>query len=1057
MATTGLVLGQGPEAERRQVTVMFCDLADSTAMSEQLDPEDLGEVLRIYHSTCAAQIVRHGGYVANYMGDGVLAYFGYPSAHEDSAERAVRAGLGIVAAVTRLKLDQPVKLRVRVGLATGLAVAGDVLGPGEAKQTVVTGRIPNLAARVQTAAPPDSVAISDSTRVLLGKLFECESLGTQSLKGIQEPVRLWRVLGERTGASRFDAERAADSDSFFGRPRELSLLSELWQRAAAGAGQVVHVSGEAGVGKSRLCAEFLKTIAEDAHFVIRLQCSAHYQSTALYPVIVYIEHVAGFERGDTPETKLEKLEALLDLSSGRHTLPLFADLLSIPTQDRYPPLTLSPTEQRARLLGSLGERIVERARQQPVVVLFEDAHWIDPSTEEALGLLIDRVASTRVMLIVSYRTGFAPKWTRSSHIIEIALHPLDRAAVEQIIARIAGNRPLPAPVIAEIIARTDGVPLFVEEVTRSVVDTQTGSSAERASGEGATVPIIVPATLQDSFMARLDRMPGAKQVAQLAAALGRNFSLALLAAIAPTSGPALLHALDRLVDAQVIYRRELQNDVTFTFKHALLQDVAYQSLLKSKRQEYHASIARTLTERFPNLVEVQPELVAHHLTEAGHADEAIRYWHVAGLRAAKRSANVEAIAHFSRARSLLPRIADPGMRQDHEFDLLLALLTPLAAVTGHSSPEVEHATARAVELGKNAQDPARLLPALSITYTYHAVSGDIGKQASLAKQISRLAEAQPIDDARLMAGRAVGQVSLITGRLANARRAFEQTATLYDSSKHLASGLSFGMDHFVTALTNLGLTLWALGFPSQADVRHRKMVEHARSIKHANSQACALWGRSFLCAITRRTDLAKEESAELHMLNAKHELRMWSAAARFLDGYALAATERDEQGLDVMLQGITGLTANNIWIHRTAYLTMLAACYLSFGQPTQGLAAVEEALALIDEKGERWMHAEVWRVKGEILVKIQGSQSDNAQNCFKEAIKIAQSQEAKLLELRAAASLAGLWLARGRGYQAADLLRPVYSWFSEGYETPDLMEARALLHECESASRPRRR
>src|SRR5262244_1705108 len=683
------------EAERRQLTVMFCDLVGSTPLSTRFDPEDLREIVGGYHRCVTDTVGRFGGFVAKYMGDGVLIYFGYPEAHEDDAERAARAGLAVIDAVGRLATQEP--LNVRIGIATGLVVVGDLTGAGAAQERGVVGETPNLAARLQALARPGTLVVADSTRRQIGTLFEIEDLGPQPLAGFAEPQRAWRVIGESGVVSRFEALRS-ETTPLIGRDEELDLLLRRWQQAKPGEGRVVVISGEPGIGKSRLTAALSQRIDTEPHTRLCCFCSPHHQDSALYPVIGQLERAAWFTRDDTATMKLDKLEVLLGDGAEPGDLSLIAEMLSL-SGERFPPLDLSPQRKKERTLAALLRQLQALARRQPILMIFEDLHWIDPTSREALDLTVEKIANLPVLLVATYRPEFQPPWVGQSQVTVIALNRLGRTEGAILVHRLAGNMgALPPDVVDEIVERTDGVPLFVEELTKAVVE----AGADRGYASISAVllsSLAVPATLHASLLGRLDRLgPAAKNVAQVGAAIGHDFSHELLAAAAPLAEPELREALRRLVEAGLVFQRGAAPTAEYLFKHALVQDTAYSTLLRGPRQALHRRIAEALEQRFPDFVETRPEILAHHYGEAAMSDKAIAYWHLAGKSSVAKSAVREAIAQLRRGLSLLDGLPETRERKQLELDLDVTLTAALMAGKGYADPEVVAALERANRL-----------------------------------------------------------------------------------------------------------------------------------------------------------------------------------------------------------------------------------------------------------------------------------------------------------------------------------------------------------------------
>jgi class 3 adenylate cyclase len=642
-------------AERRQLTVLFCDLVGSTALSARLDPEDLRSIIGAYHRCCTELVERNGGFVAKYMGDGVLAYFGYPRAHEHDTERAVRAGLALVEAVPKLATAAGAPLQVRVGIATGLVVVGDLIGEGEAQERGVVGETPNLAARLQAAAAPATLVIGPTTHRLLGNLFDYRDLGGIEAKGFAAPVHAYQVLGASAAESRFEALRAVTTP-LVGRDEEIDLLMRRWEQAKRGDGQVVLIAGEPGIGKSRIAQTVVERLGGEPHTRLRYFCSPHHQDSALYPSIAQLERAAVFRREDTPEERLQKLEAVLSQGTNNLTepVPLFADLLSVPTGDRYPPLNLTPQKRKEKTLHAQLKQVEGLTARQPVLMVWEDVHWSDPTTRESLDLLIDRVATLRVLVVLTFRPEFAPPWVGRPHVVLITLSRLPPRQRAQMIGHMTGGKALPKEIADQIVDRTDGVPLFIEELTKTVIESGIVTEAgDRYAATGPMAPLAIPTSLHASLLARLDRLAPTREIAQIGAALGRSFSHELISAVAQLSPQKLDEGLAQLVSAELIFRRGTPPDAEYTFKHALVQDAAYSTLLRSRRQQLHGRIAATLEGQFPEIVEIQPEVLARHFTEAGLIEKGVAYWLKAGHQAIARTAMTEAVAH-GRASTCFP-------------------------------------------------------------------------------------------------------------------------------------------------------------------------------------------------------------------------------------------------------------------------------------------------------------------------------------------------------------------------------------------------------------------
>ena len=1041
-------LGATASAERRQLTVMFCDLVGSTALSSRLDPEDLREVIGAYHQCATATVGRFDGFVAKYMGDGVLVYFGYPRAHEDDAERAVRAGLALVDAVGRLTPQVGVALRVRVGIVTGQVVVGDLIGEGAAREEAVVGETPNLAARLQAFAEPDSVVISPATRRLVSGLFECADLGAQELKGFAEPMHVWRVLGASEPESRFGARRAAGLTPLVGREEELALLLRCWERAKAGRGQVVLLSGEPGIGKSRLVRTLRERLSGEAHTPLRYQCSPYHVNSALRPVIDQLERAAGFARGDTAAAKLAKLEGLLarvvaDVAS---VAPLVAALLSLPTGDRYPPLDLAPERQKELTLRALLDQLESLAATQPVLAVYEDAHWIDPSTLELLGLVVERVRGLQALVLITFRPEFAPPWTGHSYVTSLSLNRLGRRQGAALATRVTGGKALPAEVLSEVVAKTDGVPLFVEELTKAVLESGLlRDEGDRYALAGPLPPLAVPPTLQDSLMARLDRLASAKEVAQVGAAIGREFGHELLAAVAPLREGEVRRAVEQLVGAELVFRRGSPPDAIYSFKHALVRDVAYGTLLKSRRRQIHTRIAQALEERFPEQAEAQPELLAYHCAQAGLIEKAITYSHEAGRRAVARSAMKEGVAQLTAGLELLVSLPAGPERDHHELGLQVALGQALLATKGHAAPEVASTYARARELCRGEVDTPHLLESLSGLFTYNLHCRRASVAQEVAEEMLCIAERRQDLAARVTGHRVLGGSFMWRGALVPALAHFERALALYDQTDHHALMRLYASD---TRMLCLGLTanilLWQ-GYLDQALVRSQRSLAVAHERSHSFTLAHALFLSCWFHQVRGDWRIVREHSARNMSLTEEHGFAHWHAHATAHHGWALAAGGSTAEGVAQMRDGLAAIRAAGMQLQMPYWLGLLAGTYTSTSRPTKALELLAEALAQADETDERWFKAELQRLKGEALLALSPDRVDEAGACYRQAITVARNQNARLWELRAASSLARLCRDQGRFAEAHDLLAPIYGWFMEGFDTPDLKEAKALL------------
>ncbi len=1033
------------EAERRQLTVMFVDLVGSTALSAKLDPEDLREVMRLYQDAVAGAVTRYTGHVAKYLGDGVLAFFGWPQAHEDQAERAVRAGLDAVAAVSGLKLDAGIELRARAGIATGQVVIGDLVGEAGA----VSGETPNLAARLQEAAEAGEVVIGSATRRLIGEAFELVDLGSRALKGFAEAVPMWRVTRERAAESRFGAAHAGRLTAFVGREEEVNLLVRRWQQANGGEGQVVLLSGEAGIGKSRIAQTLRDRTADQRPIRLRLQCSPYHANSALYPFISHLEQASRFASADGPEAKLDKLEELLAQSTEdvARVAPLFGALLSVPSGDRYPALELTPQLQKERTLEALADQILGLAARRPVLMIFEDVHWADPTTLEALELIIDRVQGARVLGVITFRPEFAPPWHGHTHMTALALNRLGRDQCAAMVPDVARGKALPGEVLDQIVAKTDGVPLFVEELTKTVIESGIlEEKADRYELTGPLPPLAIPSTLQDSLMARLDRLAQVKEVAQLGAAIGREFSHRLLAEVSPASERVLGEALGQLVESELVFRRGRPPDATYVFKHALVQDVAYESLLRSKRQALHQGIARALEESFPETAETEPDLLSHHYTEADLAEPEIEYWQLAGQQAVRRAANLEAIQHFQKALDLLQLQPESSERNTTELAVLTHLGPALMLAKGWAAIEVGTAYERARKLAGQLESSADLVPPLVGMWLFHTSRGQFDLADEVTQELFHVAKTTSNSDLLLQAHHAAWPIPMLRGAFATANEHIEKGLALYDYEQHKHHAFVYlGHDPAVCAHGLGAGVVWALGFPDRAHRHVTDALQLARRLGHAPTLAFALWTLGAAHAARGDEAAALSTAEELLRLSEEQKLVQTAAIALIIGGWALAQTGQTEEGLERMRAGLGKLNQIGVLSWLQLFTCLFAESLLYSQRRAEALENLDQALDIGEQTGERWWESRIHHLRGQAL--LHSGDADSAAASLQTAIQIARAQDAKSWELRAATSLARLWAEQGKRNDARDLLAPIYSWFTEGFGTPDLKDAKALLDE----------
>jgi class 3 adenylate cyclase/predicted ATPase len=1031
------------EAERRQITVMFCDLVGSTELSGKLDPEDLREVMASYQKAASTVIEHYEGHVAQYLGDGLMIYFGWPQAHEDDAQRAIRAGLEIIEAVNGLATS--VDLSIRIGVATGAVVVGDSRGDNRDDAKLAVGETPNLAARIQGVAAADTVLIGEATRRLIGGTFELDELGPQDLKGIDTATIVYRVMGEAAAESRFAASHDALLTPLVGREHETGLLIDRWEQAKDGEGQVVLLSGEAGIGKSRITQELRVRLTNEPHTRLSYQCSPYHTNSAFHPIIDQLERAAGFARDDRPETKLDKLEAVLG-QSGSDTA-LIAALLSLPIE-RYPLLNLSPQKQKEITIAALARHVAAWAASKPVLMIFEDAHWIDPTSLETVGAVIEAVRDHPVLLVITFRPEFEPPWVGHAHVTPLTLGRLGRKLGAGMVAKLTDGKALPDEVLDQIVAKTDGIPLFVEELTKTVLEAGfLKEQDDRYTLDGELPPLAIPATLQDSLMARLDRLAPVREVAQIGACIGREFSYELLAAVSPLREDELQDSLTQLVNSELIFRRGAGAHATYTFKHALVQDAAYESLLKSHRQQLHTTIGRALDQHFSDLVEAEPELAAHHYTEAGLRDSAVKHWLAAGQKALARSANAEASAHLRNGLDCLATLPDNRERDEQELTLQTLLGFALINFRGYGAPESGQAYSRASELCQRLGDSKHLAPILLGLWTYHIARSDFAAAGEMVELCFAVGQDED-DPAVVMIGHALGcGTTLYLGDAVTSLDHAEKGLALYDPDTHTDLARRFGFDVGPMCPDWGSMALWLLGHPDRAAESNRQGLILAEATGHPLSYATVL-SHTAVYHWLRRDIAAVQTQAEATIaLSQEVGIPFRYIEGLITKGWALAAAGEVQQGSSMIRDGIEKWHAIEATRGMPVWLTMLAQAERHSGDTDSALVTLEKAFAALERTGECIWEPEMCRLNGVFLLDRGERHSRDAEACFEKAITIAQFQSTRSWELRAATSLAKLWQSQGKAREARDLLGPVYGWFTEGLDTSDLKDAKTLLEE----------
>jgi class 3 adenylate cyclase/predicted ATPase len=1044
-----------PDPERRQLTVLFCDLVGSTTLSTHLDPEDLREILLKYQEESESVVKRYEGRVAQWLGDGFMAYFGNPRAHEDDAHRAVHTALGILEALRQLNVhlraEKGVELAVRIGMHTGLAVVGAV-GGGDRVEQLAVGETPNVAKRVQELAEPDTILLSASTYRLVRGYFAVREPESQIVKGLADPIDVYEVIGATGATSRMDVTPPSHLTPMVNRQAEMAQLTQLWEQALQGQGHAILLKGEPGIGKSRITQALKDGVVADNGFVLEGRCSPYYQSSAFYPVVDLVSRALGFHAEDSDEIRLRKLEDSLARHGlhAEHYLPLLCPLFSLPTPEGAVSVELAPAQRRQKTMEALIAWLRAAAGRAPVLLVFEDLHWSDPTTVALIGSILERIELTRVLVVVTFRPEFKPPWPKSQSETVLEIPRLSDDDTVRVAERAAGNKSLPPEVLREVIAKTEGVPLFVEELSKMVVESgvlrEAADSYELAGTLGS---IGIPSTVQGSLLARLDRLPTAtRSVAQLGATLGRDFSFELIHVVSEKDQSTLELDLDRLVHAEVLFKDGPETDAVYAFKHALIQDAAYESLSYATRRQYHQRIARALEKHFPETVDSRPELAAHHFAEAGLTAVAVAYWLEAGTGSIKRGAFVEAIDQLRRGLELLRTLPPSESRDSEELRLRTALGPALINTRGYASPEVQENYQHARTLCDTVGDAARTFAVLRGEWAYHIVRAlDQGAVERVAEELLALAEREQTGSLLLEAYRCYGFTQMFVGNWVTALDYLDRGLALYDADQHRGHAAIYGNDPAMVCLGQGALALAVLGYPDQALARCRRAVEQARSVPHAYSEVQAM-------ALLAQTHVLRREPAEAvaaadFVIQRGSELGIhyWVAFVRVLRGWATAMLGHTAEGKAAMIEGLAAYASVQGGLILPWLWALLAEVNCLMKAPVEALTLLQDSLHRTeDTRGDRFAYAEVYRLLGEVrLMQDPGDRAGLGEDAFRTALDIARQQQTKLWELRAAAGLADLLRSQARCEEAYAVLAPVYEWYSEGENLTDLQRARDTL------------
>jgi predicted ATPase/class 3 adenylate cyclase len=1040
------------DGERRHLTVMFCDLAGVAALSEQLDPEEMWRVIASYRACIGEVISRYDGTIARYLGDGVLTYFGYPRAQEDDAEQAVRAALALVDAIANLRTNIDAALQARIGIATGTVVVQQLLIDETPVEQAVVGVTPNLAARLQALAEPGTVLICPNTRRLIGGHFDYRDVGPVALKGWAEPVPVWQVLGTSGVASRFEAMHKAKLPPLFGREEEIELLLRRWRHATQEEGRVVVLTGEPGIGKSHIALALEERLQSEPHIALRYFCSAHHTSSALFPFIGQLERAAGFERSDSPAEKLSKLEALVAQSAAdSERVAVLANLFALPASDRFRLQELSPQKRKEKTFAALLAQLDGLAARQPVFMMFEDIHWIDPTSLELLTATVEHLPQLRVLLLITARSEFTPPWPSYPHMTTMQLTRLGRRDGAALVERVTGGKTLPKEIMNEILARTDGVPLFIEELTKTVLES--GLLQERDGQyvlERPLPTLAIPTTLHASLMARLDRLAPVREVAQIGAVAGREFHYELLNAVAGLPKERLEEALEQLVRSELIFRRGESPHAVYTFKHTLVRDAAYAGLLKSRRVYLHAAIASALEQQFPEIVQTQPETLAHHLTEAGLIERTIEYWLKAGKNAALRSANLEAVAHLRRGIEGIGRLSASQARDRSELDFQLILGPCLIATQGPAASEAVATFARARELCERLGEPPEYLQVMFWLATVSVVRGELPQALEAVAALLSAAEARADRPAVINAIRGRAMILLFLGRIVEAREAIECAVEIFSVSQEVdrVAARAAGQDAGVAMLSLMSWVLWVLGHVDGAVTRMAAALERADAVQHAHTHAYAWYYASVLHALRGEAKIAQACAERCLAISEQHGFRQWLGLSRSIRGVCAAMADASGSRLDEVKAALDEYQRAGYQLGITAQFGLLCAALLLRNEPEAALEVIDHGLSIVNHNSERFFEAELYRLKAHALL-MRGAPDVEAESLLDQALRTARSQQARSLELRAATDLARLWRSQDKRTEARDVLESIYCRFSEGFDTRDLKEAKALLAELQ--------
>lgn len=1028
----------GPEGEFRQLSMFRCDIADYMVHAEKLDPEDLRNVVEIYQGAINEVIRRFDGFMQIYQADKILACFGYPTAHEDDAKRAVHAGLEILESIGnlnfQLKQNWDIELGTHIFIITSQELVADQKTVEDNHLQILPGINHKITDELMASTEPNVVFVSDTTFRLVYRYFTCELLDNLSLV-------LYRVLGETGVLSSLEADVAMGRlTPLVGREQELNLLLDRWEQAKGGQGQIVLLSGEPGIGKSRLVHELKERVETEYPIWLECRCSAYHQNSALYPVKDLLQRVLHFETRDTREQKLEKLERYL-MRYPRflpEIMPLICSLLSL--SDQNPPLT--EAYQKQKTLDALLNALLEAAAQQPLLLVVEDLHWIDPSTMEFLSQLSSQMPRAHILVVLTFRQYFLPPWDSRSFITHLPIARLTTPQIEEMIGSLAEEKAMPAEIMQQLVIQSAGNPLFLQELIDVVKKTDLLNGGTEDVGRTTRLP--VPSVLHGLLFARVEMLPlAAKKLAQLCAAIGSSFSFELVNLILEQEESILREDLGLLVDMELLDRQGLS---TYTFRHDLIQETTYQSMTKRLRKSHHERIVLALEEGFPYLVETQPEIVAHHYSEASLFDSAIKYWQLAAQRAQAHSAHMEAIVHLNQGLELIKKLPNTPNHIEQEFMLQTTLGVSLMSIKGYAAPEVEKAYGRARDLSRRVKDTPEFFTVMSGLCVFYLVRSQLKTALELGEQCLELANSVRDDALLIQAHGIIGSTLFRIGEFRRARGHLLDAANLYDASIHGSLAFVYGQDPKVSSLCDLSWDLWMLGYPDQALKSSREALTLAGELSHPFTQAFALFFAMVVHHCRIEIQATKEKAQALFELSGEQDFRLWKALAKIFLGWAMTKQGEKNEGVNLIRQGLSEQRATGAVTGMAQGLALLAQACGEIGRSGEGLIFVEQASKLVIDNGEHQWEAEIIRIKGELLRSHSPANQMKSETCFRESIRIARRQGAKSLELRAMTSLSRLWDEQGtKLFEARDGLSKIYGWFTEGIDTADLRQAKELI------------